>query len=255
MQKNKPIISVIVPAYNEELYLGKCLDSLVSQSLSRKEFEIIVIDNASTDGTVKVARNYPVRLVFEKRKSVIFARQAGVNRSRGKIIVSADADTSYPPDWLFNIKTDFEKNPGLVAVVGWIYYTKTPTIFNLFNAFNQEVNLFLQKYTGRFPIAYAANLAFRKSALEVIGGYPKHLTELGDQQYLLYRFFKLGKVIIDPKIRCFTSGRKLQSVGKNLLVYNGWHRIIGYLVNRLTKKQVIGAAPAVRDIPTKRHNS
>jgi len=242
------MVSVIIPAHNEEAFIGKCLDSLSKQTLEKKFFEVIVINNASKDNTAKIARKYDVRVIDEERKSVVLARQKGVDASKGEIIVSADADTVYPANWLKKIKADFDKNKELIAVVGWIYYTKTPTFFNLFNAFNQEVNLFLEKYTGRFPIAYAANLAFKKTALEAIGGYPKYLVELGDQQYLLHRFFRLGKVIIDPGIRCFTSGRRLQSVGKNLFVYNGWYRIVGYIVNRLTKKEIIGAAPAVRTV-------
>lgn len=252
MPKNL-IISVIVPAHNEEDFIGKCLDSISKQTLDRKFFEVIVINNASKDATAKIARKYKVRVIEEKRKSVVLARQKGVDKAKGEIIVSADADTTYPANWLKKINADFDRNKELIAVVGWIYYTNTPTFFNLFNALNQEVNLFLEKYTGRFPIAYAANLAFKKTALEAIGGYPKHLVELGDQQYLLHRFFRLGKVIIDPGIRCFTSGRRLQSVGKNLFVYNGWYRIVGYIVNRLTKKETIGAAPAVRTITSRRY--
>jgi peptidoglycan-N-acetylglucosamine deacetylase len=240
------LISVIIPAHNEEVFIGKCLDSLSKQTLDKKFFEVIVINNASDDGTTRIARKYNVRVIGEKRKSVVLARQKGVDKAKGEIIVSADADTVYPSNWLKKIRADFDKNRDLIAVTGWIYYTKTPTIFNLLNAFSQEVNLFLEKYTGRFPIAYAANLAFRKYALEAIGGYPKHLVELGDQQYLLHRFFRLGKVIIDPKVRCFTSGRRLQSVGRNIFIYNGWYRIIGYIINGLTKKETIGAAPAIR---------
>jgi len=244
----KPILSVIIPAHNEEAFIGKCLDSLSKQTLEKKYFEVIVVNNASKDGTAKIARKYNVRVINENKKSVVLARQKGVDVAKGEIIVSGDADTTYPPNWLKKIKSDFDRSQRLIAVAGWIYYTQTPTVFNIFNAMNQEINLFLQKYTGRFPIAYAANLAFRKSALAAIGGYPKHLVELGDQQYLLYRFFRLGKVIIDPGIRCFTSGRRLQSVGRDIFVYNGWYRIVGYIVNRLTKRETIGAAPAVRTI-------
>ena len=95
-------------------------------------------------------------------------------------------------------------------------------------------------------MAYAANLAFKKDSLKKVGGYPKHLTELGDQQYLLFKFFHLGEVKIDPKVYCKTSARKLNFIWRNLLLFNGWHRIIGYIVNRLMGKEVIGPAPAVR---------
>lgn len=240
-------ISVIIPAHNEEALLGKCLDSLVKQTLKKKFFEVIVIDNASTDKTAKIAKKYPVTLVFEPRKSVVYARQKGADVARGKIIVSADADTYYPPDWLKTIKANFERDPKLIALVGWIYYSNTPLVFNIFNGLNQEFNLLLQKYTKKFPVAYAANLAFKKDALDKVGGYPKHLVELGDQQYLLYKFFSFDyRVKIDPKVYCITSARKLDSIWKNIILYNGWHRLIGYTLNKLMGKEVIGPAPAVR---------
>lgn len=242
----QPKLSVIVPAHNEEAFIGKCLDSLSKQTLNNKFYEVIVIDNASTDKTARVAKKYPVKVVSEAKKSVIWARQKGVDESQGEIIVSADADTYYPPDWLKTIYANFERNPKLVCLVGWIYYSNTPFIFNYFNALNQEFNLFLQKYTKKFPVAYAANLAFTRLSLEQVGGYPKHLVELGDQQYLLYKFFHLGEVKIDPKVYCKTSARKLDHVWTNVLLYNGWHRIIGYLVNTLMGKEVIGPVPAIR---------
>jgi len=243
-----PLISVIVPAHNEEAFIGKCLDSLMKQTLNNKFFEVIVIDNASDDKTSKIVRDYPVKLVYEAKKSVIWARQKGVNESQGEIIVSADADTYYPPDWLKTIKANFERNPKLICLVGWIYYSNTPFIFNYFNALNQQFNRLIQKYTKKFPICYAANLAFKKESFKEIGGYPKHLVELGDQQYLLYKFFNLGEVIIDPKIYCKTSARKLGKIWKNILLYNGWHKIIGYIVNRLMGKEIIGPTPAIRTI-------
>ena len=250
-----PLISVIVPAHNEEAFIGKCLDSLMKQTLNNKFFEVIVIDNASDDKTSKIVKKYPVRLVYEAKKSVVWARQKGVDESRGEIIVSADADTYYPPDWLKTIKANFQRNPKLICLVGWIYYSNTPFIFNYFNALNQQFNLHLQKYTKKFPVVYAANLAFKKDALEKIGGYPRHLVELGDQQYLLFKFFNLGEVKIDPKVYCKTSARKLDHLWTNVLLYNGWHRIVGYLINRLMRKEVIGPAPAIRTTtpPRKSH--
>lgn len=242
----RPLISVVIPAYNEEKFLGKCLDSLRKQDLDKKYFEVIVVDNASTDKTGNVAKKYPFKLIREPRRSVVIARQAAVNSSKGQIIVSADADTIYPPNWLRLIKEDFEKNPQLIALVGWTYYRKTPAWFNIIHGFNQEFNLFLLKYTGKFPLVYAANFSFRKTSLEKIGGYPTHLPELGDQQYLLHNFQKLGPVQIDPRVQCFTSARRYSKPLRTIFVDNGWYRLIGYTLNRLLDREVIGAAPAVR---------
>lgn len=244
---NRPTLSVIIPAYNEEALIGKCLDSILFQTLDKKLYEVIVIDNASTDKTSEIARRYPVKLVVEPRKSVIYARQAGVDSALGDIIVSADADTIYPAEWLKIIWENFEKDSKLLAVTGWIYYSGSSPFFNVLNGFSQEINLFLYKYIKKFPVVYGANLAFKKHALEEIGGYPKHLVELGDQQYIVFKFFKLGKVKIDPKLTCITSGRKLESVWKNILIYNGWHRIAGALINAVTKKETIKATPTIRN--------
>ena len=142
-------ISVIVPAHNEEYYLAGCLDSLTKQSLDRKLFEIIVVDNASTDNTPKIAKKYPVKLLYERRKSVVLARQKGVNFSRGHVIVSADADTVYPPNWLKRIHDSFSYHPQIIALVGWIYYSHTPTWFNLTLSLIQRTNLWLGKTTGK----------------------------------------------------------------------------------------------------------
>ncbi len=251
---NKPYLSVIIPAYNEEALIGKCLESLLNQDLDKKFFEVIVVDNASTDSTSQIAKRYLFRLIKEPRKSVVIARQTGVEASRGRIIVSADADTFYPSNWLARIKKDFDTNPDIIALVGWIYYRGTPHWFNILNGLNQEINYFLSQHGKKFPLAFAANLAFKKEALEKTGGYPAYLPELGDQQYLLFKFFNMGKVIVDPKVYCFTSKRQFDSFGKNIIVYNAWHRLIGYLINSLLAKEVIGPKPAIRIIqPRKSH--
>lgn len=243
----RPLISVVIPAYNEEKFLDKCLVSLMKQDLDKKYFEVIIVDNASTDKTSEVAQKYPFKLIYEPKRSVVIARQAGAEKSLGEIIVSADADTVYPPDWLSRIKYDFDKNPGIVGVVGWIYFTGASTSMNIFVDSNQQINLFVSKYSKKFPLCFAANMAFKKTALNKLGGYPTHLPELGDQQYILFRLQKLGRVIVDKRVYCFTSNRRHKKILKNMLD-NSWHRFIGYPVNRLAKKQVIGPAPAIRTV-------
>jgi len=243
----KLLISVIIPAYNEENYIGKCLDSLQKQTLNRNLYEIIVIDNASTDKTSAIVKKYPVKLIFEKRKSVVIARQKGVDNSRGNIIVSADADTIYPPHWLKRIYVSFSQHPQLVGLVGWIYYSHTPAWFNFTLSLIQRANLWLGKTTGKFPIVYAANFCFKKSALKKIGGYPAHLPELGDQQYVLFKLRPFGPIMINPAVYCHTSPRKLTgNYLRNFLIYNGWHRLVGFLINSLLKRPVIGPTPAQR---------
>jgi len=246
MAKKPPLISVVIPAYNEEAYIKNCLESLKKQDLNRAEYEVIVVDNASRDNTKKIIKSFPFRYTFEPEKSVVAARQRGANLAKGKIIVSADADTIYPPHWLTRIKKVFDKNPEIVALAGWIYFDNTTPFFNYIFALTQEFNTSIKRFTRRFPLVYAANFAFRKTALDKVGGYPKHIPELGDQQYLLYNFFKIGEVLIDKKTYCITSGRRHTKKFSEILLYNGWYRIAGYIINRVLRRKLIGPAPAIR---------
>jgi glycosyltransferase involved in cell wall biosynthesis len=115
MQK-KPLISVIVPARNEEKYLGNCLEALSKQDYPN--YEIIVIDNASNDSTSKVARKYTNKVFREEKVGLSYARTRGFKESRGEIIARTDADSRAPDDWLTRINDIFSKNTRLIAVTG-----------------------------------------------------------------------------------------------------------------------------------------
>jgi glycosyltransferase involved in cell wall biosynthesis len=118
-------ISFVIPAYNEEAYLGKCLDSITKESRGKEhDVEIIVVNNASTDDTRAVALRYPnVTIVDEHRKGIVFARQAGFAASHGELIANVDADTMITPGWIDTALAEFKKNPRLVTLSGpFIYY-------------------------------------------------------------------------------------------------------------------------------------
>ncbi len=94
-----PVISVIIPAYNEENYIAKTLECFRNQE-TRAPFEIVVCDNNSTDATVSIAKQYADKVVSEKKQGIAFARNTGFKHSTGKYLVFADADTLYPADFI-----------------------------------------------------------------------------------------------------------------------------------------------------------
>jgi glycosyltransferase involved in cell wall biosynthesis len=94
--------SIVVPAYNEASYVGAALRSLQAQDYPGP-YEIIVVDNNSTDGTGEIAASYGVTVVKEMEPGVCQARQRGTAEARGEIVVSTDADTVQPIDWLSRI--------------------------------------------------------------------------------------------------------------------------------------------------------
>jgi glycosyltransferase involved in cell wall biosynthesis len=111
------MISVVVPAYNESELIQTTLESLFKQDY-KGDFEVVVVDNNSTDNTAEIARRLGVRVVFCSQKGVAHARQAGAEAAQGSIIVQADADTMYPEGWLSRIQSQFDRHPNAVAVAG-----------------------------------------------------------------------------------------------------------------------------------------
>ncbi|MBL0059606.1 MAG: glycosyltransferase [Elusimicrobia bacterium] len=103
-----PALSVVVPAFNEEGYLGPLLDSLerARERLARergKTAEVIVVDNASTDGTAALARARGARVVFEPHRQIAAARNAGVRAAVGEIVATCDADNVVSDNLLVRI--------------------------------------------------------------------------------------------------------------------------------------------------------
>jgi glycosyltransferase involved in cell wall biosynthesis len=117
--------SVVIPCYNEEGYVGEAIRSLQRQDFDGA-YEIVVVDNNCTDDTARIARELGVRVVTESAPGVCNAREAGTVASRGEIVVSADADTTYAPDWLSKIDRGFRSDDEVVAVVGPCRYYDGP---------------------------------------------------------------------------------------------------------------------------------
>ena len=97
--KKQLTLSIIVPAYNEEHHLKACLDSIAKQTV--KPDEVIVVNNNSSDKTIRLAKKYPfVKLLSEAKQGVVFARDRGFNAAKSQLIGRIDADTILPLDWV-----------------------------------------------------------------------------------------------------------------------------------------------------------
>lgn len=238
----RPRFSVVVPAYNEAAFLGSCLDSLLDQDFCGR-YEIIVVDNNSTDGTAEVARSRGVTVVHETIPGVCAARQRGTELAEGEIVVSTDADTVFSSGWLSRIDRAFLEDPARVAVAGPCRYVDPPLWGRAYVWIFYAVRLFAW-LTGRILYVTATNIAFRKSAWT---GYDIAASQGGDELGLLCQLRARGQVAFDLGNSVFTSSRRLhRGLLYSVLVTSFYYYFVAYAVNRVAGRRVVGFAPAYR---------
>lgn len=154
-------VSVIIPAYNEEQRLGRCLEYFRLQV--EPADEIIVVDNNSTDKTAEIARKYGARVVRESIQGMIPARNRGFNEASGDIIARTDADTHVPKDWIKKIKQTFLQNKDIIALSGPAMFYDIPQFSNISD---WPSKVFFEAFNKAFhhDFLFGPNMALRKDA-------------------------------------------------------------------------------------------
>ena len=233
-----PLVTVVVPALNEEDFLSKNLQSIVTQNF--KNFELIVVDNNSTDRTAVIARAYGAKVIFNQVKGVGAARQAGFMEARGKIIATTDADNILPPDWLTRIVKEFDKDQKLVAFGGLFRLYSGPLSARIAVRYLTYPTFQFDKLiTGNWSLI-AQNMAVRRSASIKVGGLKS--IQIGEDADLSHRLANIGRVIIDPVTLVYPTGRRAR--------HGLWYGIWSYAPNGITrmffKKHKFDKLPTIR---------
>lgn len=196
-------ISVVIPAYNEEKYLPKTLESL--KTLDRRPDEVIVIDGGSTDDTANVARDHRARLITIDHRGIGYARQKGLEAATGDIVAFTDADTVVSRDWLTKIETALA-HPGVVGVYsgfrvpdGWFPYW-------FFINYIQPISSLFSHYVG-IPMAPGQNTAFLRTKGLEVGGYPIDF-KIAEDLEMARRLRTAGKLVYLSNNYVTSSGRR-----------------------------------------------
>ena len=192
--------------------MGRCLESV----LKRRHpclYEIIVVDNASSDETSAVAFQFPgVRVVRENAKGTNHARQKGFKAATGDIIAFVDADTELPSDWFESIMEEFSKNDELICLSGpYSYYDLTSMRKMMVRAYWSLIAYPTYLVVGYMVVG--GNFAVRRSGLESIGGFDTSIAFYGDDTDIARRLHKVGKVKFKPSFIMSTSGRRFKGQG------------------------------------------
>lgn len=205
MQKN---LSIIIPAYNEQDLISDCLDSVLNQTADSESYEIVVIDNNSTDRTAAIARNKGVRVEKETQKGYVHAIQKGVDVSEGKILAFMDADCRAPANWVSKILRNFEESPEIVALGGKLNYFDTHLILSLTM---KSLLFFADALPGN-------NMAIQREALNRIGGIDTKVN-LSVDFWMSLKLKQAGRIKIDKSLIMLTSGRRFEGAFTSYLQY------------------------------------
>jgi glycosyltransferase involved in cell wall biosynthesis len=213
------VLSFVIPAYNEECYLADCIESILRQTEGMTDTtEIIVVNNASTDGTREVALRYPrVKLVDEPRKGLTHARQAGFAASSGRLIANVDSDSRLTDGWVAKVLAAFEKNARLVSFSGpLIYYDLTKKQRQLVDVFylSAWMTYFISRRILRMgSMVQGGNFVVTREALQRIGGFDLNIEFYGEDTDIARRMAAQGDVVYTFDLKMFSSARRLKHEG------------------------------------------
>jgi peptidoglycan/xylan/chitin deacetylase (PgdA/CDA1 family)/GT2 family glycosyltransferase len=225
--KGDYFVSVVIPAHNEEIYLLSCLESIKNQDYAG-EYEVIVVDNASTDNTAQIARDWGAKVVYESKRSPACARQKGAEVATGELIAFIDADTQAPAHWLSTIVWRFLCEPETVVISGpYAYYDagKIARIASYGNFISIITDQLFRKAFNKGSAVWGCNFAVRRSALLEVGGFDTSIRFYGEEYELSLRLKKAGKGGIIPWLFVLTSSRRLKRIG---VVNQYWNWIVDY---------------------------
>jgi cellulose synthase/poly-beta-1,6-N-acetylglucosamine synthase-like glycosyltransferase len=181
------MLSIIVPAFNEAENITACVDSIKSQNFQGHLFEIIVVDNNSTDNTLDLVRKLDVSYLVETKRGPAAAKNAGLRKARGEIIILIDADCVATENWLTHMIRGFE-TANIGCVSGGIFPAENNRISKL-ELFLREKQFLsqAQHMTHHFmPFAATANAAYRKEVFDRIGLFDEDLL-IGEDADLSWR--------------------------------------------------------------------
>ncbi len=165
-------VSVVVPFHNSAAFIDACVKALVSQRFPRDAFEIIMVDNNSTDGSAEIVRRYPgVVLLAETTPGSYAARNRGVREARGAIVAFTDSDCAPGPDWLATIRAA-TADPGVALVQGRCSLgSESPPLAVLGDYEAQKAAYVFAGDRTDIYYGYTNNMAVRRDVFDRVGPF------------------------------------------------------------------------------------
>ena len=203
-------VSVIVPAYNEEKNVGKCIEAILSQDF-KGEIEVIVINDGSTDGTSRIASQYPVKIVdLKKNCGKSKALNEGIKIAKGEILIFSDADSQIASNAVGLLAEYLEKNKNIDGVAGTVLIHTAQSKRSLLKSFQtiecsieQEVNRFLNSLNATVFMCPGSLFAVRKQVTDKVIFSDKSVVE--DADFTIEVLKKSMKITREPNAKVYTN--------------------------------------------------
>lgn len=227
-------LSLVVCTYNRAEFIKSGLEHIAQQTLDKSLFEVLIINNYSTDNTEAVCQKFieenpllNIRLFFESQKGLSYARNRGIKEASTNIIVYIDDDALAEPFFLEEINKFFLNNPNAVGAGGMVepYYIEVPKpkwMSKFLYGFVGDINFgnTIKKYSKSMKYPIGCNMTYKKDMLLKIGGFNNALSFRGDDKYIFNEIKKYSdeiyylpnaklKHVIDKKRLTFDSFKKL----------------------------------------------
>lgn len=219
IKSDKPLISVVMPAYNEAENIVPALTSLCFNKTD-KQVEIIVVNNNSTDNTADLVEKCGVQCILETKQGIAYARNAGMNASKGKYILNADADTIYPEGWIDQMVQPLIHNENISMTYGrfsFIPVGSTGRYTYFFYEYLADFTRWINKYIKDEAVnVYGFTSAIRKEQAVNVGGYEQPPGTVEDG-YMALKLRTKGYGgffnVVNKKAIVWTTDRRMQIDG------------------------------------------
>ena len=219
-QPPEPVVSIVIPAYNEEKLLIRLLTSLTDLE-TKYPTELIIANNNSTDSTQTLLDQCGVTSIFVRKQGVAHARQAGLEAARGTYIVNGDADCWYPPTWIDTLIAPL-RDPAVTCTYG-LYsflpeFTSSRLTLRVYEWFSERAAQ-MRPAHREFTNVLGMNFAFRRAEGLAVGGFNLDSGHQGtvsssgrcEDGWMALSLQKLGRLkrVSSSKARVWTSDRRL----------------------------------------------
>lgn len=232
----QPSVSIVIPAWNEEGQLALCLDLIARQTV--KPFEVIVVDNNSSDGTVAIASRYPfVTVLGEQRQGLVFARDRGFNAAKGEIIGRLDCDSRIAPDWVEQVQRIFN-DTSVDAVSGQVGYHNV-CLSGVVDAIDRYIRGYMTRRMGALgeQFLYGSNMAIRRRSWHAVRSQVCHKQQLHeDIDLAAHLAHAKAKVIFDPALYASVDWRQA-AAGPKQFWSHVWSNDLVFAEHRLKSRR------------------